>query len=272
MARIFHYRHQPGYTRLAGPGEAGLELLECGVLRVLKDETYHSAVQDREAVLVMLNGACRVQVDGEQWHLERVSVFAEPAVAVYVPRHRHYDVAALKPSELALFLAPAGRDQLPRLIGPGLAERQGRGSLPGELRTCEIVGADLPATRLLVGETYIASGGWASYPPHKHDQDLYPDEVRLEEVAIFQVDPPQGFALQYVYTPDRVLDEVHVLHNDEAVALSRGYHPVASVPGYTVYYLWGMAGEGHLLRSSLDPAHAWVAEESGERELTNLHR
>ena len=264
MARILDYRHQPGYTRLAGVGTAGLEFLEFGVLRVPREQLQHGEQGEREAVFVILSGACEVHLDGGRWEMERVSVFAEPAMAVYVPRHRRWAISASKPAELAVYQAPAEGDFEPRLIVREQVREQHLGAPSFRRRSFTIVGTEFPAGRLLVGETRVQPGAWASYPPHKHDEDRFPEEVRLEEVAYFQVDPPQGFALQYVYTPDRALDEVHVVHNDQAVALARGFHPVAGAPGYSLYYLWGLAGRGRTIRSVVDPAHAWVGEEARE--------
>jgi len=263
VQRTFHYERQPGYNKLVGPGDAGLEYLELGLLRVPRDEEFTFSQEGREAVLVMLSGACRVQVDAQQWNLERVSVFAGPAMAVYVPRHRRYTVSGVKPADLAVFSARSDQDFLPRLIEAGQIRMEAEGAGSFRRRVYPIVDEAFPASRLLVGETFVEPGQWASYPPHKHDEDRYPDEVRLEEAAFFQIDPPQGFALQYLYSADGALNQVYVMGNDDAFAAARGYHPLATAPGYQVYYLWGMAGDGHLIRSSIDPAHAWVAAETG---------
>lgn len=262
MQRVFHYQRQPGYSRLAGPGDAGLENLEFGLLRVPRDEEFSYHSEGREAVLVILSGACQVEVDGRRWDLERVSVFAEPAMAVYVPRHRRYVIGGVKPAELAVFAVRADEDHLPRLIERAQVPMEVEGATSFFRRVYPIVDESFPANRLLVGETFVEPGQWASYPPHKHDEERYPEEVRLEEVAYLQIDPPQGFALQYLYSADRSLNEVYVLGNGDAFATARGYHPLAAAPGYSLYYLWGMAGDGHVLRSSPDPAHAWVARET----------
>ena len=266
MPQVYHYDRRPGYTRLVGPGEADLEHLEFGVWRVPRDETLERDLAGQEALLVILSGACQVEVDNESWTLERTSVFAAPAMMVYVPRHRRCRVTGLKPADLAVFTTDALQDYLPRFVDAHeISTRlEGAGSL--RRRVHILAGPEFPASRLLVGETYVEPGNWGSYPPHKHDEDRYPDEVHLEEVAFFQIDPPQGFALQYLYSADRSLDQVHVMRNDDLLATARGYHPVAVPPGYGLYYLWGMAGEGRVIRSSLDPAHAWVGEELGVEE------
>jgi 5-deoxy-glucuronate isomerase len=46
----------------------------------------------------------------------------------------------------------------------------------------------------------------------------------------------------------------------DAVAIPAGYHPVVAAPGYDLYYLWCLAGEGRELRWTPDPAHAWVQD------------
>ncbi|MDI7277398.1 MAG: 5-deoxy-glucuronate isomerase [Anaerolineae bacterium] len=264
---MFSYERHPGYNRLAGPGDAGLRHLELGIVRVPRDEEQRLSTQGREAVLVILGGACTVEVEGESWDLSRISVFAEPASAVYVPRHREYTLTASRPTDLTVLSSVATMDNLPRLITSGEIQERVEGAEHFTRRVATIVGPEFPSSRLLVGETFIEPGEWSSYPPHKHDEDRYPDEVRLEAVAFYQIDPPQGFALQYLYNADRTLNEAHVVRNDQAFVAASGYHPVAAAPGYRVYYLWGMVGDGHVMRSSLDPDHAWVAREQRLGEM-----
>ncbi len=266
MQHLYHYEAQPGYQKMAGPGQGGLERLEMGVLRVPRDETYQRALQGHEAVLVILSGECQVDIDGQSWTLDRVSVFAEPAMGVYVPRHRKFTVTGIKPADLVLFTAPAREDFLPRLITRDPTRCRVEGADGFERQACTLVGEEFPASRLLVGETYAEGGRWASFPPHKHDEDNFPYEVRLEQASFYQIDPPQGFAMQYRYTQDRSLNDVFVVHNDDAFVTSRGYHPLVSAPGYRLYELWAMAGDGHVIRSSMDPDHAWVAQEAGAPE------
>ncbi len=263
LQRVFRYGRQPGYNRLVGPGEAGLEHLEFGVLRVPRDAEFSAHLEGREAVLVILSGACVVQVDGQRWNLERASVFAGPAMAVYVPRHRQYVVTGVKPADVAVYSVRSDQDYEPRLVERQQIALEWEGAPGFRRRVCSIIDEGFPANRLLVGETFVEPGQWASYPPHKHDEDRYPDEVRLEEVAFFQVDPPQGYALQHIYSAERGLNRVYAVGNDDACAMAHGYHPLAAAPGYAFYYLWGMAGSGHVIRSSVDPEHAWVAAETG---------
>jgi len=91
-----------------------------------------------------------------------------------------------------------------------------------------------------------------------------PDEVKQEEIYYFRVDPPQGFGFQRIYTSDGSLDEAYVVRDGDTVIIPRGYHPVAAAPGYSLYYLWMIAGTQRIMRPRDDPAHAWVKQSEGK--------
>ena len=89
----------------------------------------------------------------------------------------------------------------------------------------------------------------------------------MEETYFYLFDPGTGFGFQSVYTPDGVeakkfgcrLNEAYRVQSYDTVAIAEGYHPLVGAPGYSMYYLWTMAGDqGRGLISSMDPAHAWV--------------
>ncbi|SUM31129.1 5-deoxy-glucuronate isomerase [Staphylococcus gallinarum] len=84
---------------------------------------------------------------------------------------------------------------------------------------------------------YTDQGNWSSYPPHKHDVDNLPHESFLEEIYYHEMDPPQGFVFQRVYTDDKSLDETMAVEHSDVVIVPKGYHPVAVPDGYNGYYL-----------------------------------
>ena len=104
-------------------------------------------------------------------------------------------------------------------------------------------------------------GHWSSYPPHKHDRDAMPEESFLEETYYHRVSPPQGFALQRVYTDDGSLDETLVVRDGDTVLVPRGYHTVSAPPGYALYYLNVMAGPVRAWAVANDPDHEWTLGE-----------
>ena len=115
-----------------------------------------------------------------------------------------------------------------------------------------------PAHSLLVVEVITPGGNTSSYPPHKHDSDDLPNESLLEETYYHRINPPQGFAMQRVYTDDRSLDEAVVVENGDVVLVPRGYHPVATVHGYDSYYLNVMAGPKRVWKFHNAPEHEWL--------------
>lgn len=80
----------------------------------------------------------------------------------------------------------------------------------------------------------------------------------MEEIYHFRFDRPKGFGIQKIYTDDRAIDETITVRENDTVLIPRGYHPVVTAPGYSMYYLWIMAGKNRRFLSSVDPDHRWV--------------
>ena len=72
---------------------------------------------------------------------------------------------------------------------------------------------------------------------------------------------PPGTRLRLVTEgPRRVRHRQRAARRPHAGVHAHHYHPVVAAPGYALYYLWIMAGDGRQMIPHLDPAHAWVAE------------
>lgn len=256
----FHYSPKPGYTCLVKPGDAGLRFIEFGILRLMAGEGYGVETAEREAVLVMLSGECQVTARDDEWAMRRKGIFQEKASAVYLPRHSSYRINGLGESEIAVAYALTDQDSSARLVTPDQVRVKRRGKPHYEREVHDIAENDFPARRLLVGETFTAPGQWSSYPPHKHDRHDPPNEYKLEEVYFYRVDPPQGFGLQRLYSDDGTFDQSFTVQDNDVIVFPKGYHPMAAAPGYTVYYLWVLAGETRTMSFRDDPAHAWVKD------------
>ena len=63
----------------------------------------------------------------------------------------------------------------------------------------DIMPPDFPADRLLVCEVFTPAGNWSSYPPHKHDVDRPPGEVKLEEIYYYRFEHPDAYGFQRLY-------------------------------------------------------------------------
>lgn len=256
------YTAKDGFTALVKPGKDGIEFLEMGVLRLPPGGKYRGSTDGSEVCLVLLGGLANVTAGQADFHSigGRANVFAGRATAVHVPPGFKFKVEAVGALEAAIARVPSDLQGEPRLIGPEKVKVNVRGKDTFERQVHDIIDVNFPSKRLLVGETFNMPGKWSSYPPHKHDRMAPPEETRMEEVYFFKVNPPQGFGFQRVYSPDRKVDEAFVIRDNTLTKLPFGYHPTVAAPGYSLYYLWVLAGEPRNYILHDDPEHKWVKD------------
>jgi 5-deoxy-glucuronate isomerase len=241
----------------AGWSHVGFEVLSLGEGAVAERST-----GDRELCVVVVGGRCHVRSAHGRW-LDlggRPDPFSGLPDAAYLPPGTELAVeGAAGGAEVALCFAPgAGGGHPARLLPAGDVEVEVRGAGAAERRIHPILMGDRAADALLVCEVLTPPGHWSSYPPHKHDRDALPDESVLEETYYHRVAPPQGFAVQRVYSGDGELDETLAVRDRDTVLVPRGYHTVSAPPGYALYYLNVMAGPTRAWAVANDPDHEWT--------------
>lgn len=239
-------------------GADGAAELSSWRLRLAAQATAAFSVPDEESVLVLQEGAGRLEAASQSWEVRRKSVFEEGATALYLPPGEGLTITADEGLEAIIVTAAAGTGGAPVLVGTDQIGVQSRGVGSYSREVHDIFVHDPPTKRLLVGETFNPPGHWSSYPPHKHDGN--DGEPRLEEVYHYRIDPAQGFGYQSLYTSAG--EEVtHMVRDGDAVIIPYGYHPVAAPPGYRLYYLWALVGEHRALAVYEDPQHSWITAE-----------
>ena len=243
------------------PESAGWAHVGFEVVRLAPGQSHQGGSADREACLVILTGNADVRAgELDLRNLgNRSSVFEDmPPAAVYVPAGGDFSVQALTDVELAIGTAPGAPGEAPRLIDPACMSREVRGQGTNQRFVRNILPETEPADSLLVVEVITPGGHWSSYPPHKHDTATEGEETALEETYYHRLNPPQGFAVQRVYTDDRSIDETISVEDGDVVMVPRGYHPVGAPHGYDSYYLNVMAGPRRNWIFRNDPAHDWI--------------
>lgn len=240
--------------RVAGPAcglaQAGMEFY-----RLERGERLEWASQEREACVVLLSGRADVRACEHQWTdigARRHLFDGGRPHALYLSRETSLSLLARSELELAICTAPGRTPRPPRLITPEQVTLDERGEGVCRRRVHKILWEQDEADSLLITEVFTPAGHWSSYPPHKHDRDAPPEESSLEEIYFFKIDPPQGFALQRVYS-DEGEDQCFSPGHNDAVTVPRGYHPVAAPPDYRVYYLNVMAGTSRHWHIYYDP-------------------
>ena len=262
-----HFRKQMDYglNTIIDPEEVdGINFIGLNILRLRADESFGESLGDKELGLIILGGTCSVTAGAETFGSigERNNVFDGKAYGLYIPGNNEYRIEAESSCEIALCYAPWREKGDITLVKPedNICHFRGRENWKREVR--DIIDSRIDSEHLVIGETYNDPGNWSSYPPHKHEVHNPPHEVKLEEVYFYKLSKPSGFGLQRIYTDDRSIDESFSLEDNDTVIIPRGYHPVAAAPGYSIYYLWILAGEGRDLIPNDDPNHTWILEES----------
>jgi 5-deoxy-glucuronate isomerase len=237
------------------------DLIDLGYGTLAPGETARSPA-DEETLAVIMSGTVAAAIDGRELGVAgaRTDPFEQPGHAVYAPPGAELSLTAQDGGAVVVIAAAPGGPDAPgpaRIIEPGdqTITAPGRGTFARTVRT--ILGPDDRASRLLAGETLNPQGGWSSYPPHKHDTNRPPEEVKLEEVYLFRVDPQGGFGVQMLYEPGN--ERALIVHDGDVAVIRSGYHPVVAAPGYELYYFWVLAGDGRQMVPWLDPEHAWIA-------------
>jgi len=243
------------------PQSAGWRHVGFDVHKLAPGDDASATAENREVCLVLVSGKARVKAGGRDFGVlgERMTPFEGKPHAVYVPGGADWRVEAASDLTLAVCSAPSGGSKHPaRHIAPQDMGQETRGKGTNVRYVTNILPEDAPADSLLVVEVLTPGGHTSSYPPHKHDQDNLPAESLLEETYYHRLNPAQGFAFQRVYTDDRSLDEAIVVEDGSVVMVPRGYHPVAAIHGYDLYYLNVMAGPRRTWKFHNAREHEWL--------------
>ena len=230
--------------------------------RLAPGETIQADTAEREAILVLVEGKATVSGAGHDFGElgDRMDVFEKtPPHCVYIPNGASWRAEATTDCTLAVCTAPGQGGHAAQVIGPaGIAlTDRGRGPNTRHINNIAMEDRDV-ADSLLVTEVFTPAGHWSSYPPHRHDEDDYPDMTYLEETYYHRLNPARGFGIQRVFTEDGSLDETMAVENHDVVLVPEGHHPCGAPYGYEMYYLNVMAGPLRKWRFRNHPDHDWI--------------
>ena len=268
MERLIKARPGRGFQPVVPPGV--LRFLDFARLTLAKGEKHGAKAVGREYLLDVFSGAATISVElanGQRQVFGQVGgrpdVFSGPPVMLYLPLQCSFEITADSETlDAGIFSAPATVTAPPALLQGAavIAKQVGRDNWQRTVYSA--LTQDVPAERLLAGETLNPPGNWSSYPPHKHDRPNPPLEAVLEEVYFFRTKPAQGFGLMWTYTAagdPEGFSTAFVVEDGDTVLLPKGYHPVVAAPGYQLHYTWVLAGEERRYGAwADDPRHAWV--------------
>jgi 5-deoxy-glucuronate isomerase len=228
------------------------------VHKLIGRRTCESATAGLEVCLLLLSGKCEIRWSDEQATLgPRDDVFGSYPHAVYLPRDTRFRVTPAPECELAVCGAPTRRHLSARVIEPSDCGYEIRGGGNATRQIIDVIRPDFPADRLLVVEVFTPGGNWSSYPPHKHDVQDSPHEVKLEEVYYYRFrDRSCGYGFQRLYRSGGRQDETILVKHGDVTLVRSGYHPFVAAHGYDAYYLNVLAGSRRSMAASDDPRYA----------------
>jgi 5-deoxy-glucuronate isomerase len=244
------------------PASAGWGYVGFGLYHLKPGERAAEQTGETEVILVLVEGKATISASGKDFGElgDRLSVFEKtPPHCVYVPAGSDWSAQATTDCVLAVCTAPAMPGREAQQIGPegiSFVER-GKGANTRHIYPIAMEDRDV-ADSLLVTEVFTPSGNWSSYPPHRHDEDNYPEMTYLEETYYHRLNPAQGFGFQRVFTEDGSLDETMAVSDGDVVLVPKGHHPCGVPHGYEMYYLNVMAGPMRKWRFQNHPDHDWI--------------
>lgn len=226
------------------------QLLDFSLLALAPGESFAAATGGREVLAVILGGRADFTVGQAEFKNvgERATVFDGRPYSVYLPAGHDYTVTGITDCEIALASAPSDLDTAPYLITPDqvVTGVWGEKNYTRNFHQILVESAqpELPARRLIVGETFTPSGNWSTYPAHKHEVDNLPAEAYHEEMYYFRVAPNDGFGITRFYREAAGTAATNYTVTDNSILMiPHGYHTYVGAPGFQSYYLWFLAGE-----------------------------
>jgi len=219
------------------------------LLKLNKGELAELEVAGYETVYVVLSGNCDIEAAGCRFSGvgRRENIWSGAADSVYVTSGARTMVRSnADGTEIAV---AGGRydKRLPpfRILPEETVEVVvGSNETKSRRRIVHILGTNTKGRtgNLLVSELYADEGCWAGYPPHKHDEERYPEETAFEELYYNRFQPENGFGVQIVFHDDETSQCFLVRHGDTCL-IDGGYHPMATSPGHAQYVFTILVGK-----------------------------
>ncbi len=249
-----------GKSQIFTTEDSYCQKVEMDMLRLADGDKKSYREENKEYALVILGGKCTVAGEGFEFKEagKRKDVFDGAATCIYVPANTPFSVTAVGEVQIAVAKSPSAKAGKPAIITPEDVVIKNLGK-PGWQREAHFILDERTDSEMLyIGEAFVKGGQWASYPPHKHDDDNMPTEAETEEIYYYEFKDPRGFGIQKVYTMEGDIDETYTVKSGDFVEIPRGYHPFHAAPGYDNYYLWIMAGKDRGFYMTTDEDHKWL--------------
>ncbi len=251
------------------PRSVGWEYVGLAIHLLKPGELISGLTQQTEVIIVIVEGKCELNINDKNFGElgKRENVFERlPPQSVYASINSKWSCRATTYCSIAICSAPGNGNHATRVLDPPILTQRGKGSNTRFINNIAMEHDDV-ADSLLVTEVFTPQGNWSSYPPHRHDEDDFPNITYLEETYYHRLSPSNGYATQRVWTEDGSLDETYSVLNHDVVIVPKGHHPCGVPYGYELYYLNVMAGPIRKWRFKNHPDHNWIFERDNKKSI-----
>lgn len=171
--------------------------VEMDMLRLAAGDKKAYRESGKEYALVILGGKCTVSGNGFEFKDagRRKDVFDGAATCIYVPSDNPFTITACTEVQIAVCKSPSDKKFKPAIINPEDVIIKNLGKPGWEREAHFILDERTDSNMLYIGEAFVKGGQWASYPPHKHDDDNMPTEAETEEIYYYEFKNPNGFGI-----------------------------------------------------------------------------
>lgn len=225
-----------------------LECMGLGAI-VLSENPFEIKTGEYEYVLIPIKGRFEVSVAGKTFSGSRPGgpFQTQPelsnASAIYIGKDTRFSV--IGSGQMIYFFATAFGEKDPVFVKPGEKRQLRRGEGIWHREVITLITTDDISTNLVVGETYSPPGLWSGTPLHVHDKDdLEGGQSDMEEIYFHLAREIEGswgpYGVQLLFD-NKGLDKAYMIHNNDAIAIPGGAHPVVAGPAADMLYVWALA-------------------------------
>ncbi len=250
---------------IVGENHPVVPLCYFNIVHLRAGQTFSSVVAGYETCIVPATGTIDISVMGETFlglGQRHANVWDGDPEGAYIPTGASAQITAQTDTEI--FVAGAAFDTVLSPFAIRAADidpiQYGSDETKTHRKIKHILGTKYHGRvgRLLVSELFtVGAGGWSGFPSHKHDRDRLPLESHHDEVYNFRFNPPHGSGLQMLQREDGKPGDAYHIVDGSTICLDKGYHPVAVLPGYQMYYFTILAGKSQRsLVQYFQPSHA----------------
>ena len=239
------------------------------IVKLKKDQSFEYITPGYETCIVPATGSINVNIEGFETNnlgTRTLDVWDGEPEGVYVPSGVKASFDAINDTEVFVAGAKFEKTLEPFAVRTDEIDmvQYGSDDTKTHRKIKHILGAKHhdKVGRLLCNELYtVGQGGWAGFPPHKHDTDRLPDETRHDETYNYRFRPNNGFGFQLFQQVEEKIGKAEHIIDSSTIVIDKGYHPCVVAPGYEMYYFTILGGlSQRSLVQYFHPDHAYQIE------------